>query len=504
MEDLSALKNSGREPLRFKALPYLRDHRIMERAVLPAVESLQTLAACAGERLPCAGGRVIRAASFAHFLEIHPHDEVIEALSEISKMENGDIRARLVSMRRGGSGIGRVMEHAAVTFTDKEIKPPPPAYDLLSSLEGICFTLDAVRLYEELIPFGPAYRNAEGTLRLSEDGALCRVLAPSLETLPGPLGSPFPLDAAFHCACVWGQRYAGITGFPTGFDERLIFNPTVRGERYWSRIFPVYADGKNLLFDIWILDTEGEVCEIVRGVRMQEIGGMKSPDWIRTEAEPRLKNIEKRCRAVSIVELDAVAPFAFRVFSPHESERASSMGEKRIKSYTAARLACKRLARRLAGDDRSIPAEEIETLDEEGVRPRCSVSDSNRIHCSVAHDSRFAVAAASERRIGVDVERISERVLKSQHLYMSDEEQGLARSFATGPVEGALRVWSIKEAVTKALDTHLAESWRTVEVRSLGEHESLAWIGDRWATFHHDAVGEHLFTLCELGCGSVE
>ncbi len=441
----------------------------------------------------------MQGASFARFLEIQPHDEEIEALSEIRTIENGDIRARLVSMKRGGAGIGRAMEHAAVTFSESEAKPPPPVYDLLSSLGGICFTLDTVRLYEELVPFGPAYRNAEGTLHLSEDGALCCVLAPSFENLPGPLGSPFPLDAAFHCACAWGQRYAGITGFPIGFDERLIVDPTVRGECYWSRVLPVHTDGKNLLFDIWILDSKGEVREIARGVRMREAGGVKSPDWIRTAAEPKLKNIEKRCRAVSIVELDAVAPFAFRVFSPHERERASSMGEKRMKSYTAARLACKRLARRLEGGDCGIPAEAIETLDEEGVRPRCDAGGSPGCYCSVSHDSRFAVAAASERRIGIDVERISERVLKSQHLYMSDEEQGLARSFAPGPVEGALRVWSIKEAVTKALDVHLSESWRIVEVKNLGENESLAQVGDRRAAVFHDLVGEHLFTLCELG-----
>jgi len=27
------------------------------------------------------------------------------------------------------------------------------------------------------------------------------------------LGSPFPLDAAMHAACVWGQRFGGIVPF---------------------------------------------------------------------------------------------------------------------------------------------------------------------------------------------------------------------------------------------------------------------------------------------------
>ena len=498
MEDLSALKNSGREPLRIRAVPYLRDHRLMERAVLPAVESLQALAARAAGHLPRTRGRVMRDAIFSRFLEIHPHDEFIEASSEITVAGKGDVKARLISTRRLHSGIGRTMEHAAVWFSDADEKPAPPAFDLASSLEGICFALDAARLYEELVPFGPAYRNAEGTIYLSGDGALCRVKSPSFEALPGPLGSPFPMDAALHCACAWGQRYAGISSLPTGFDERLILSPTERGGSYWCRVFPVSSDGETLLFDIWILDEEGELRETARGVRMWDAAGLKPPDWIRPGAEPVLINLTNRCKAASVVELGALAPFAHRSFSPRERERSSSMGAKRMRSFTGARLACKRLARRLAGGDSSLSAEAIETLDEEGIRPRCDGGGSPGLCCSVSHDGRFAVAVASDRRIGIDVEPLSERVLKSRHLYMSEEEQEIARSFPLGPVEGALRVWSIKEAAAKALDLHLAESWRAVEVRSLGVHESHARLGGRPAAVFHDTVEDHLFTLCEL------
>lgn len=498
MEDLPALRNSGRGPLRIRAVPYLRDHRLMDRAVLPAVESLQALAARAAGHLPRTGGRVMRDASFSRFLEIHPHDEFIEASGEIAMSGNGDVSARLVSMKRLGSGVGRAMEHAAVTFSDEDKKPAPPAYDLASSLEGISFALDAARLYEEIVPFGPAYHNAEGTLYLSGDGALCRVKSPPFESLPGPLGSPFPLDAALHCACAWGQRYAGISSLPIGFDERLVVNPTERGGSYWCRVFPAGSDGKTLLFDIWILDEEGELRETARGVRMRDAAGSPPPDWIRLGAEPVLINLMKRCKAMSVVELGALAPFAYRSFSPRERERSSSMGAKRMKSFTGARLACKRLTRRLMGGDSSLSAEAIETLDGEGIRPRCGGGGSPGLYCSVSHNGRFAVAVASDRRIGIDVELLSERVLKSRHLYMSEDEQEIARSFPLGPVQGALRVWSIKEAAAKALDLHLAESWKTVEVKSLGVHESLAQLGDRSAIIFHDTVEEHLFTLCEL------
>jgi phosphopantetheinyl transferase len=99
----------------------------------------------------------------------------------------------------------------------------------------------------------------------------------------------------------------------------------------------------------------------------------------------------------------------------------------------------------------------------------------------------------------VDVERISERPLKSRHLYMDESEQLLALEPALGERRTAVRIWTIKEAVAKAFDMTLAESWNRVRVIAVGRFESRFQVdGEEPRTAIHAEVDDHLFTLvCE-------
>ncbi|MDP2644720.1 MAG: polyketide synthase dehydratase domain-containing protein, partial [Desulfobacterales bacterium] len=98
----------------------------------------------------------------------------------------------------------------------------------------------------------------------------------------GILGSPFHLDAAFHAACVWGQRYEQVVAFPVGFDHRTIYEPTRPGEIYFSRVIAVETSRDLLIFDIWIYNQQGNLCESVGRVHMKDVsaGRMKPPRWI--------------------------------------------------------------------------------------------------------------------------------------------------------------------------------------------------------------------------------
>jgi phosphopantetheinyl transferase len=64
----------------------------------------------------------------------------------------------------------------------------------------------------------------------------------------------------------------------------------------------------------------------------------------------------------------------------------------------------------------------------------------------------------------------------------------------------ALRVWSIKEAVAKALGIALADAWERVEVLSLGEAQSNLILedGQQYVAHHADLDG-HLVSLVVMG-----
>ena len=289
MESLPEIINK-RLPLNIEIYPYLLDHRFEGKAVLPAVEAMQLLAVSTQKHLPDTDIRFIENAKFDKFFyieaDITPDTNIVEAFNEIEMNENGGITAKLITKTRSKkAGITRVKEHAVMQFSGgkPDIKPFP--LDTVSGQIKRGFNIPADKLYNDLVPFGPAYHNIRDTLFVSEKGAIAGIQAPkqsATNNLKMPLGSPFPLDAAFHAACAWGQRYLAVVGFPVGFDKRIVIQPTLPGNSYICLVLPVNVTTDLLVFDIWLYDLNGILFEAVPGVQMRDVsaGRMKPPQWV--------------------------------------------------------------------------------------------------------------------------------------------------------------------------------------------------------------------------------
>jgi hypothetical protein len=180
------------------------------------------------------------------------------------------------------------MEHASVWFmpagreaVEVEADPPPDPVDA-GAPEGPAFMFSDSRLYEELVPFGPAYRNVRGGVLLTPDGISATVSGGDFPEAEGPLGSPFPLDAAMHAACAWGQRYRNRVVFPIGFDRREILSPTRAGEIYFCRIRPLPDEGSVLRFDVRLCGPDRRPFEVIHGLAMKDIfaGRFVPPAWV--------------------------------------------------------------------------------------------------------------------------------------------------------------------------------------------------------------------------------
>lgn len=507
MGNLSQITETVRLAVDIPVYIYLADHCFEGKAVLPAVEALHLLATTVKDFSPDTETAWMRDVRFDKFLYLQTDGAQIAAFADISVHKNGDITANLLTkIRSKKSSITRIKEHASVRFP--RIKPglSDQPLDRTSTLEGICTKISSTRIYRDLVPFGPAYHNIRDVLHISEDGALAKTYAPPYHTesnQPGYLGSPFVLDAAFHAACVWGQRYERVVAFPVGFERRVIFKRTRPGETYFSRILPMQTGPDQLIFDIWIHDQNGRIFEAICGVRMRDVssGRIKPPQWIisRGKKSP-LGNITPHCRVLSVIEIETVLQFAEKTLSKIEAKRSQKMKDRRKRSYMAARLACKRLSRVLSNNDIRTSAADITTICPDQIHPCCPIMDgTTSFLCSVSHDNRFAVAVASQHRIGVDVEKISQRVLNSRRLYMSSAEEILARESLLNEIEASVRIWSIKEAVAKALDINLADAWNRVQVVNVKKSRSRVQI-DSLGTYSafHDTVNRHLFTIIEI------
>jgi hypothetical protein len=285
MENVSHLTASVRQPWAIRIHPYLYDHHLEGKAVFPAAEALIELCRAVKINYPEAAINNLRDAVFPRFLSIPEDQNEIAASLNIGIAEENVIAAALFTAGQAKTGnIRRTVEHARVKFSGiaGEQRPGHPFRDL-TKLEGECLNVPAAAIYGELVPFGKAYQNISGDLSLSPAGALADISGGNTGSNDDLLGSPYPFDATLHMACVWAQRFADVVPFPVGFVKRTIYEKTKKRNTYLGRIVPVESNRKSLVFDAWIFDLHGAVCEIITGIEMQDVskGRMKPPDWIK-------------------------------------------------------------------------------------------------------------------------------------------------------------------------------------------------------------------------------
>jgi hypothetical protein len=278
-----------RIPVAIDVQPWFGDHCFAGKVVLPAVETMTLLAAEVAGSHPEIDVRVMNNVRFARFLEIPEGSSTVAALIECSQHENNSIHAKLLS-RRPGKTITRLQEHGEILFS-------PPAEDQTPVFEfdreplaAPAMMVPAEQVYRELVPFGPGYHTLHGPLHLADKVAWGRLLAPVVaisDRVRERIGSPFPLDGAFHAACVLGQRSADFVPFPVGFDRRIIINPTQPGGRYHTIVKLLSNIRDELLFDLHIFDDQGQVYEQVTGLRMRDVSGgkIRPPEWMKRQEE---------------------------------------------------------------------------------------------------------------------------------------------------------------------------------------------------------------------------
>jgi phosphopantetheinyl transferase len=503
MGNIPQVNNDKGRPVSIALNDHLADHHFMGAPVLPAVEAMEILAAEALAADAVAAVDGLANAQFEKFLPLDPGRKSMEVRTRLQPAAQGRLRATLVTRTRSPkAAITRTKEHASVTFGPAADDPYPAPLDVAAAPEGICATVDRDAIYRELVPFGPAYRNIAAPVWLSRDGALARIECPDLPACSGTrhLGSPFALDAAFHAACVWGQRYHKMVAFPVALDQRRILKPTSPDSAYYGRVIPMQTGPDELVFDIWLLERSGTLCEVVQGVRMRDVsrGRLQPPPWVERKApgDP-LAALKQHCPDLCVIELDAMAPFARRGLTQQENQRFQPMGQRRKRSYLGARMALKRLSRKLNNGMPHVPSQAIHTHEADGARPRCvSPAGGAGRYCSASHNRRFAVAVAAAAPVGIDVETVSDRAARCSPIFMSENEQRLLKQSSLGRQPTAVRIWSVKEAVAKATKIPLAEVWHRTEITAVEAGLSrLTLDGRQPCEAVHAAVEDAVFTL---------
>ncbi len=285
MDIVPQINKENRYPAAIEVSPYLHDHHFEGKVILPAVETLIILANVVKLNFPQMSIHCMLKASFLRFLFIAPETQRLAVFVDLENIGNDNMTAVLLtSIKSKKSAISRPLEHARVEFTTDDFAPCPAApFRVVKKLEGKCISVPSATIYRELVPFGTAYQNIIGDLAVSPEGALAYLSGGNYEADENLLGSPFPLDAAMHAACVWAQRFSGTVPFPTGFEKRFIYQKTKKGGSYLGRVVPVNINQESLMFDAWIYDLNGTIYEAISGIKMRDVtqGRLHPPQWIK-------------------------------------------------------------------------------------------------------------------------------------------------------------------------------------------------------------------------------
>jgi len=284
MEIIPDINQKKRYSGGIKIYPYLRDHHLEGKTILPAVESMMILARAVKLNYPRSNVHHIQQAAFLRFLYI-PQDVTCQPVFvDMDPSEDGVITASLrTSLKSKTGNITREIEHARACFiTTRAEETSVFPFHVVNPRKGTYIAIPSTTAYRELIPFGVAYQNIVGDLSLTTEDALAYISGGRYEADESLLGSPFPLDAVMHLASVWGQRFADVVSFPVGIEKRIIYRKARKGREYFGRVVPVHVTPEYLVFDAWIYD-EGILCERIRGLKMMDVTGgrLRPPEWIR-------------------------------------------------------------------------------------------------------------------------------------------------------------------------------------------------------------------------------
>jgi len=256
--------NLRRLEINYEVEPWLHDHALGGRAVLPAVHSLELLARTVRREIPACRVQTMADGRFPRFLELPPDSSRLQLIVELAKLDADRVRGSLCSRKQLGR-MSRLVEHARVIFGGPAGEPPRRP-----TPEGARLFLDAAEVYREKVPFGPGFQSLTGPVNLGRDQVWGRVQA-LVHGQAGLLGSPFPLDGAMHAACVLGQELVDYIPFPVGFTRRKLLRPTAPGRAYDFIAWLTGRDGDGLIFDLLLLDGE-QVMENVTGLVMRKVG----------------------------------------------------------------------------------------------------------------------------------------------------------------------------------------------------------------------------------------
>ncbi|MBI5500087.1 MAG: SDR family NAD(P)-dependent oxidoreductase [Deltaproteobacteria bacterium] len=499
---------------------FLFDHVIEGIPVLPGVVGLELMTQAA-RRVLGAGNVAIEDVSFERPVRAHPGRPV----TVVARAKRGADGVECVLESRSTAATGRPLEAvhfrakaAAMSDGGRDFAQSAPRTQRSAKGDPTLGPLGQLRLLEARGPeapeiyrhffHGPSFRVLTAATGVGPEGLVARAVIPpsAADATFGDLCGPRLREIGLQAAGLWTMCRHGVNALPHGIGRAERLDTPAPGREIVVRVrakegTTAAGTGARVhVFDVELLGEDGAVFERLRDVALIETGPLAG-------ARPATASFLDSPESVD-VRLDVLAAsadvVAAAVLGPAEATLFRQIGSrKRRVDWLGGRVAAKRLvsAFLLETEGAAIRDKDIGVAADPRGAPVVRVAGRTDLEhllplLAISHGAGRAIAVLAPRnsgtRVGVDVERVEPRDEAFVRHVLTDDEARLAGAVGLNG-DGATVLWTLKEAVTKALGVGMAVDPR--DVRVVGMHEGEATVelvGE--AEAHRASIGGRTLT----------
>jgi acyl transferase domain-containing protein len=491
---------------------FLRDHalggqvsltnpELRPLTVLPLTMSMEILAEAAAALMPgqvLVGMRNVRA---NHWIQVDDTPINLHISAQVLPDSGNEVS---VQVRNSSAGPAPVIE-GIMTFAAGYPAPPGASARPLASERRS--HLNSVALYDGGLMFhGPAFQGVVSLERSGQNGMTGQLITLPFgnlfRSIPNPrfVTDPLVLDAAGQLVGFWAAEYLsrGFVVFPYHLERLSIYGPNrPAGQSLACRLTVQSTGNESLRSDIEVTGTDGAVWMHLQGWADRRFDPPER--FHRAWIAPREATISEPWKAPissipdsGLLECCRVKPlfqegsslwkelWASLVLTHEERRRfAERRGpERRQLEWVAGRTAAKDAVRSFLQKNYQLhllPADIDISPDAYGgpvaggswtqhlrAVPRVSISHSENTAVALAYDGSRGL------RCGIDVQDVRELAPDFEaSVLMNDEQRQLDAVVRSLRAEWVLRLWCVKEAVSKALGRGLIEGPASVRILAL-------------------------------------
>ena len=258
--------------LNLEGNPFLRDHVIGGKAVLPTVCVTAWMADACEQFYPgykffsCEDYKMFKGIVFDKTLA----DEYIVDIKELNKSESGEIEFEVkISSQKDK---GRTTNHYSAKIKVLSKIPEAPIYENFDRTESQI--IEGTSLYKDGTLFhGPGFQAVERVINLSPEKLTMQCRVPEIGEseqgqFPARTFNPYAADVQFQCMLIWVRHYCEAGSLPSSAQAGEQYRPIPSGHKFYVSLDVKATTQASMVADITTHDEAGKIYTRVLGAEV--------------------------------------------------------------------------------------------------------------------------------------------------------------------------------------------------------------------------------------------